>query len=103
VYSVFISVEYEIVYPSNLSTIVEMLLSGHHCILFIAGGRLLEGNITLTITCSPWYMTLDCAVSCSFLLKYMTAIGTLTHTYPVNINSESYCRHFTVKKYVGSG
>ena len=72
------------VFPSNLSTIAVKLLSGHRCILFIAGGRFLEGNITLTVTCSPWYMALDCAVSCSLLLKYMTAIGTLTHTYPIN-------------------
>ena len=79
------------------------LLSVYSCILFIAGGRFLEGNITLTVTCSPWYMALDCAVSCSVLLKYMTAIGTLTRTYPININGESYCRHFTAKKYVGSG
>jgi hypothetical protein len=55
------------VFPRNVSTIVVMLLSGHRCILFIAGGRFLEGNITLTITCSPWYMALDCAVSCSLL------------------------------------
>jgi len=48
-------------------------------------------------------MALDCAVSYSLLLKYMTAIGTLTHACPININGESYCRHFMAKKYVGSG
>jgi hypothetical protein len=93
----------EIVFPRNISIIPMKLLAGHCCILFIAGDRFLEGNIAVTIACSPWFMALDYAVSCSLLHKYVTAIGTLTHTNPVNINIELYCRHFMAKKCVGSG
>lgn len=53
------------------------LLAGRHCIVVTAGGTCLEGNIAVTITCSPWYVVQVCAVlPAVYRFKYVTGVVT---------------------------